>query len=227
MKHFVNFLLFLALFAGCHGEETSVLDSGAAYFPLQTGVYQVYTVHEVRYQDSAEPEVLNYELMTEVVDSFPSGDSHTFVLHRSRRFAEADPWEVLDTWSVRREGNKLVVSEGNVPIVKLLFPVRAGTQWNGNTYNSMGEDIFAYEDIGRRMEFNGMTFENTMTVEQEFNEDLIVHYDARKEVYAHGAGLVYKEVTQLNYCTEDHCLGQQEIENGTELKMEIREYGEY
>lgn len=219
-------MLFLALFAGCEGEETSILDSGDAYFPLETGLYHVYAVQEVRYQDPAEPEVLNYELMTEVVDSFPSGDqAYTFVVHRSRRFVESAPWEPLDTWSVRREGNKLIVSEGNIPIVKMLFPVRAGAQWNGNTYNSLGEDIFEYKGIDLPMEINGMTFEKTMTVEQEFNEDLIVYYDARREVYAHGAGLVYKEVTQLHYCSEDHCLGQQKIVQGTELKMEIRDYG--
>jgi hypothetical protein len=41
-----------------------------------------------------------------------------------------------------------------------------------------------------------------------------------------GAGLIYKEVLQLNYCTDDHCLGQQIINDGIEIKMVIKEYGE-
>jgi hypothetical protein len=228
LKYFVKFLLFFALLAGCESEETSILDSGDAYFPLQRGVYQVYAVHEVRYHVSAEPEILDYELMTEVTDSFPSAENgYTFVVRRSTRFAEADPWEPLDTWAVRREGNKLIVSEGNTALVKILFPVRRGTRWNANSYNTLGEDIYEYEQVGQPLELNGMAFEKTMTVEQELNKDIIVFYDARREVYAYGTGMVYKEVTQLNYCTEDHCLGQQKIESGTDLKMEIREYGKH
>ena len=227
LKHFVSFLLFLALFAACEGDDAGPFDSGAAYFPLQKGIFQVYSVHEVKYHDAGEPEIYDYDLMTEVVDSFPSidGQGYTFVVHRSRRFAGVDPWEIVDTWSVRRDGNRMIVAEGNLSIVKMLLPVREGVKWDGNIYNSLGEDIFQYGDVGMSMEVNGMTFEKTMTVEQELNEDVIVYYDARREVYAADAGMVYKEVIQLNYCSDDHCLGQQKIEHGTDLKMEIKEYG--
>ena len=218
--------MFFAVAAGCEGEETLIPDAGFAYFPLRTGIYQVYKVHEVRHDLSSGSEVLDYELRTEVVDSFPSGDNaHTFVIHRSRRFAATDAWEPVDTWSARHEANNLIVSEGNTPYVKLQFPVRAGARWNGNRYNTLAPDEYEYLGIGQSVALNGMNFENTMTVQQEFNDDRIVFYDARSEVYAAGAGLVYRKDTQLNYCTQDHCLGQQIIQDGTEFEMVIREYG--
>lgn len=216
----------MTLFAGCEGDESAVVDSGAAYFPLWKGLYHIYRVDEVRYTVSAPPEELHYEVMTEVADSFPSGaDAHTFVVHRSLRAGADSPWEELDTWSVRLETDKVVVSEGNIPFVKLLYPVREGVRWNGNSFNTLGEDEYHYDDIGRSLELDGTIFEKTMTVEQEFNDDTIVYYDTRKEVYALHTGLVYKEVTQLAYCTEDQCLGQQKIDHGMALKMVITEYG--
>lgn len=218
--------MVFAVTAGCEGEETLIPDAGFAYFPLRTGVYQVYSVHEVRHGLSAGSEVLDYELMTEVVDSFPSGDNaYTFVIHRSRRLAATDAWEPVDTWSARHEANNLIVSEGNIPFVKLQFPVTEGARWNGNRYNTLEADEYEYQRVGQVAEFNGMNFENTMTVQQEFNDDRIVFYDARSEVYAVGAGLVYRKDTQFNYCTQDHCLGQQIIHDGTEFEMVIREYG--
>lgn len=218
----------MALLAGCQGEEPDPSASGADYFPIEKGLYHIYAVHEVRYSASADPQVADYEVMTEVVDSFPSTENdYTFVIHRSRRSGEGQPWEPLDTWTVRTEGDELIVAEGNIPYVKMLFPVDAAARWNGNRFNAMGEDEYHYRNIGESGVFDGMTFENTLTVEQELNEDRIVYFDARKEVYALDAGLVYKEVIQLNYCTEDQCLGQQKIDHGTELRMEITEYGKH
>lgn len=200
--------------------------AGTAYFPLKKGLYHIYAVNEVRYSSSPDPEALNYEIMTEVVDSFPSAQgNYIFVIQRKRRTAGTDPWELLDTWSARKDKSEVIVSEGNIPFVKVRFPLRDDMRWNGNAFNSLGEDEYELKDIHQPMALNGMTFEKTMTVEQERNEDIIVYKDERIEVYALDVGLVYKEITQLNYCTDDNCLGQQRVEYGIEMKMVIKQYG--
>jgi hypothetical protein len=71
----------------------------------------------------------------------------------------------------------------------------------------------------------GTTFDKTLTVQQENNDDIIVFEDRREEVYARGAGLIQKTITQLHYCTADDCRGQMIIESGTVYKQEIIEYG--
>jgi len=214
--------------AGCSGEEALIPDTGESFFPLEKGIYHIYTVHEVRYAASAGQEILNYEIRTEVVDSFPStGGGYTFVIHRSRRPSAPDPWEALDTWSVKKDERNVIVAEGNTSFLKLKFPVRAGTRWNGNTYNALGDDAYEFKDIGELMEFNGMSFDKTMAVEQERNDDFIVFNDLRREIYARNVGLIYKEIVQLNYCTDDNCIGQQNISQGVELRMVIKEYGKH
>jgi len=204
------------------------MDSDSAYFPLQKGIYHVYTVHEIRYHSAGEPVVLNYELMSEVVDSFPSANGqYTYVIHRYRRAEESGLWEPLDTWSARVDQKEVIVSEGNTPFVKIMFPVNTSTRWDGNALNAIGSDTYTFIDIHQPLEIGGMNFEKTVTVEQERNEDVIVFWDERVEVYALEVGLVYKEITQLNYCTDDACLGQQKIDEGIKMKVAIKEYGKH
>jgi hypothetical protein len=72
---------------------------------------------------------------------------------------------------------------------------------------------------------NGLNFPDVVTVLQEDNQDVIVQMDFRQERYARGIGLVSKEVTLLNYCTQPSCLGQQKIESGRVYKQQIIAYG--
>ncbi len=220
--------MLLILFGGCEGEEARVPDNGAAYFPLQTGVYQVYDVLEKRYEVAQAPQEFSYQLMTEIVDSFPSDAGHlTYVMHRARRQTESDPWEQLDTWSVRSEANGIIVAEGNTAFVKLALPVGEGNRWDGNAYNSIGKDEYQVRQMRYPFEVNGVTFGNTVTVEQERNEDPIVFHDERSEVYAAGVGLIYREVVQLDYCTANDCLGLRKIDEGIDMRITIVDYGRH
>jgi hypothetical protein len=227
LKHFVIFLLVWALAARCGDEGSVPLDAGYAYFPLKKGIFQVYSVNEIHYTAIAPPETSDYELMTEVVDSFPGPEGYTYVIMRSRRSSASESWTILDTWSARKTDTRVIVSEGNTAFVKVIFPPRSGTRWNGNAFNTLGDDEYALKETDRPAEVNGMTFEKTLTVEQEQNEDLVVFNDQRSEIYARDAGLIYREIKQLNYCTEPGCLGQQKIDNGIEMKMWIKDYGRH
>lgn len=228
LKRFTIFLLVFTLAAGCADDEGSEQPADAAYFPLEKGLNHIYGVVETRYRGGQEPQTLRYELMTEVVDSFPSPMSqYTYVIHRHKRIAEGEAWEPWDTWSVRKDGREVIVTEGNTAFVKARFPVSAENRWNGNARNPLGEDEYGFVEIHLPREINGIAFEKTLTVEQERNEDRIVFRDERHEIYALGVGLIYREIVQLKYCTDDPCLGQQVIDEGIEMKMTIKEYGKH
>jgi hypothetical protein len=223
----MKFLALCALFTGCGDDGSVPRDAGYAYFPLKKGIFQVYSVNEIHYTAIALPDTSDYELMMEVADSFPGPEGYTYVIVRSRRSAASDPWTMLDTWSARKTDTRVIVSEGNTPFVKIIFPPSPGTRWNGNVFNTLGDDEYELKDPDRPAEVNGMTFEKTLTVEQEQNEDLIVFNDQRSEIYARDVGLIYRDIRQLSYCTEDACLGQQKIDNGIEIKLRIKEYGKH
>lgn len=227
MKHFVKYLVGLGiLVAACTSDEFKPADRGLDYFPLKTGLYHIYKVDSIGYSEVAEPETLAYELMTEVTDSFPNPEGNfTYVISRFKRLDSTSAWQNFDTWSARVSNREAVVNEGAVSFVKLVFPVVAKSVWDGNKFNSNDTDEYEITVFQQPYMAGGMTFESAITVEQENNEDFIVFLDERKEVYARGVGLVYKEITQLQYCVDDNCRGQQIIERGTIYKQELIEYG--
>lgn len=204
------------------------------YLPLQKGFFLVYNVEEIIYELGVA-ETLAYELKTLVADSFPNGDGdHTYVIHQSKRNDAQLEWESASTWSVRVNAREAVVNEANIPYVVMRFPLQEGAAWNGNAYNTVinpttntNLDSYAVQHKGITVEVNGLTFSDCLQINQEDNQEFIVFFDKRTEVYARNVGLIVKEKTELQYCTDEdqNCIGQQIVDNGRIYKQHIKEYG--
>jgi hypothetical protein len=227
LKLFSKFLLLVGvLLWNCHSEDFHPQDSGEDLMPMKVGSFIVYNIDETRYSEVAPVQKSNYQLRVSVIDSFPNDEGTvTYVLTRNKRLSASASWQNIDTWSARPSATEIVVNEQNVSFVKLSFPIKNGSKWNGNKFNTIGEDEYTVIAHNEPAVFGGISFDRTTTVLEEDNDDHIVFLDQRKSVYARGVGLVYRELTQLNYCTLDNCLGQQKINNGLIYKQEISEYG--
>jgi hypothetical protein len=218
-------LVALGIWA-CHSEVEKPTDIGLNYFPLKKGFYQIYDIDSIGYSEVSEPETLRYELMTEVTDSFPNTESdYTYIIHRSKRENANSAWQFIDVWSVRINNHELIEKEGNTEFVKIIFPVKKSTVWDGNKFNIHGNDDYEILSVDDSYSVNGIDFAKSLTINQNDNEDLIVFQDKRTEIYARETGLILKEIIQLNYCTDQDCLGQQIITSGTIYKQAIKEYG--
>jgi hypothetical protein len=225
VKQFRRIFLFLLVVVGCTPDEQPVSDTGKAYIPLQVGNFQIYDVDETNYFPLEDPEELHYQVKTEVVDSFEHTEgSYTYVVHRSRRDSENNPWTYVDSWSVRVTDLEAIVNENNISFVKMVFPVAVGKKWNGNAYNASEEDEYEMTVVNQPYQVGDTQFENTVTVDQENRVDLLFN-DRRFEVYAKDIGLIYHEVTDLEYCSEVECFGQNKIEQGIVYRQTIKEYG--
>jgi hypothetical protein len=227
VKQFLTCLLVLFLAAACDTEDRRPADIGKDYLPATVGTYQIYAVDETQYNAiSGAMTELHYQLKTEVVDSLPStGGNTTYVIYRSTRNTDNDPWTYLDTWSMRMTDTEAVVSEENLSYVKLVFPAGNGRTWNGNKFNNGDQDDYDMTLVDKAYSVDGQNFDKTLTVNQEDNQDFIVYQDKRSEVFARGVGLIYKETTQLKYCDKPECLGRQQVESGLIWKQSILSYG--
>ena len=220
-------LIGLVVLIGCSESEPEMQGNDAEYFPLQTGFFQIYSVDETIYTELNPPESFEYELKTEVVDSFANLEGgYTFVIHRSTREAEDDPWQFLDAWSARTNAYQAVLMEGNISYVRIAFPVFKNKEWNGNVLNSLETDSYRIESVGEPYELNtGLEFSDVVAIKQEDELDELKR-DQREEVYARNVGLVYKKSIVLNYCDEASCFGQQEINDGVEYVQVLKQYGQ-
>jgi len=221
----------MTILGSCRDEAPDAIKKDYNYFPLVKGFYQIYDVTETQYTLSI-PETFQYELKMVVVDSFSNNEGgYSYVIHRSRRDANEE-WEPSETWSAKLYRNEAIVSEGNVPYVVLNFPTKEGASWNGNAYNdnvnpttSTNDDIYEITKFEESMMLGDQNFSDCITVTQEDNGEFIVFNDKRIEVYSRNVGLISKEVTQLKYCTDSDCLGQQIIDEGVIYKQTLKEYG--
>ncbi len=228
MKHFLKYLIFCTALAAVScdsSDEDPSVDNSKLYLPLKPGQFQIYDVSEIVYTLGV-PETLRYELKTVITDSFPNSEGRfTYVMQRSKRNEGEQNFKPLDTWSVRPGIHEIVVQEENISFVKIKLPAEKNAEWDGNLFNTLGQDMYLLEEVKAPFSLSGATFDDCLIINQNDNQDYVVFLDQRKEIYAKNTGLVYKESTLLNYCTVGGCLGQQEVESGTIYKQMIKSHG--
>lgn len=223
-RHMRNcyFALSFLLFA-CNSDVHPV-EVAKDYFPLRKGLYQIYKIEEERYSQGIG-QFMQYEVRNEVVDSLPNPTgTHTYVIRRSKRETPNHPWGYLDTWAVLRDEFKVVQTENDTLFVKMAFPIFEGRSWDGNAFNTKGNEAYQMAVPPSFFLATGLAFAHTLEITQK-NESNLLYEERRKEVYADGVGLVFKHSIKLNYCHDPACIGKQQIVSGIRYYQTIKEYG--
>lgn len=228
MKKYLIFIALMISFFACQQDEPEAdpVAVGFNFFPLAVGDFQVYEVEEVTH--SSQGAVTgNFQRRVEVVDSFQNQTGTvTYVLHEFRRETDAQEWEFVATNSARRTPFQGILNEGNVPVLKLSFPISAGKMWDSNALNGFESDLFEMDSLFvPYITARGMLIPETLTVIQENNQDFTVNLERDHEIYGLNIGLVYSENIDLSFCIEEACLGQQIIEEGREVRQTLIEHG--
>lgn len=241
-KHLLLFLFVVSsslIFQGCGKDSVDSKLDERNYFPLAVGDYRIYSVTETTITPFNVEYAVHYELKTVVTDSFRnSGGDFSYIISRLKRSTPTEPWTNFDTWSAKVNSREVVVNEGNVPFVKLTFPIADGREWNGNAYNGEESiefcegsdftscDLYTFGEIGTSVEtIPGIQFDNCIEVTENNSLDVIVQKDVRREVYAFGVGLIEREIMILKYCTANDCLGDQLVQDGLIYSQKLIAHG--
>lgn len=227
MKKLLFGLVFLLGACSDTTIEPDLSRVGYDYFPLVVGQYVIYNVEAIDYDILGNVDSSYYELKVEVVDSFRNqAGAFSYILHRSTRENDEQPWQFSSAWSSYKTSNIAVLIEENVPYLKLTFPIENKRQWDGNSLNTNEVDEYEYDGTDQLyVTPDNDSIQQVLRVVQNDNQDTIIQQDKRIEMYAKNIGLVYKEALRYDYCAETSCIGLQQIESGHYYKQELVSYG--
>lgn len=247
--------LLLLSFAACSDSEYEELDTeafGYDYFPLELGRSYYYEVDSVVFREGVAS-VLRDSSTTlvreDVVDTLR--DNTGQLLYRVERFErpnEQEEWRISSVLTMSRTPDRAFRTEDNLRFIKLPFPVKTGTRWDGNRFlpeevqfegSSKRVDIFkewSYEVVsaGRPDTVNGRQYEEVATVQMADFES-IIEIRRAVEKYARGIGLIYRELeildTQCGFCCNGDIGGacqslpwEEKGENGFVVRQRLVEY---
>lgn len=237
MLRIAGVIVLISLSLSCQSPEVSPGRTGHEFTPVRVGAYWEYAVTETTISAVGGQTNMLSELRLEVVDSLVLSGQTTYIIQRSTRLQGATGWDAAETWSIRVDEFQYIQQEGNIPFMKVKFPLSEGKSWNGNALNNLGGteacadgtfacDNYFVNSLSKPFELPGIfLYNDTVTIVENDEDDPIVMKDLRKSVYAKDVGLVYREVTHLEYCTVGTCIGQQVVENGTVSRQTLTSHG--
>ena len=223
MKSLIVILISCLLFA-CDNVNSNLpppQDGGKFFYP-NVGQSVIYDVEDTQYELTGKFVVKTYQLKEVNVSTFKDLEGKEALrIERYRRENNSQKWVIDSVFTAKKEIDKVLKTENNVTYVKILFPIKEGLKWNGNAYNSFGNDIYELKKVNQFFQTNGRKFDNTFTVIQQ-NDSTLVDLKKRIEIYAENIGMIYQEKTNVLYCNSGDCLGKGKIDFGTKHILKFR-----
>ncbi len=246
-------IIITSIFWSCTNEtEVFPVDFGYDYFPLEVGKYRIYEVDSVTYDPQLSMVVIDSttsQIKEEITGTLVDNTGATvFRVERSTRRTAGDPWIIKKIFVQSRDESRAFQVEDNLRSIKMVFPLAAGKEWNGNVFFDSteiivmvaGETLDFFKDwswqileVGIPVNTGGMDFEAVTTIQLADSENLIERRKA-VEQYALGVGLIYREMaildTQCQYCCDAdfaQCGGlawEEKAEKGFTIRQRLIEH---
>ncbi|MGM0581847.1 MAG: hypothetical protein ACQETL_14260 [Bacteroidota bacterium] len=219
MRLYLILFSLIIVFTACENSTVAPNEEflGLQFFPVDFKNIDRYEVEEINYNNDGTIDTIRYFLQDEWTDSISSNGDVKLEGYRYRIDQDGQK-EIVSTIIKNRTPNLAKLKLGNSEEVKISFPISEGKSWNGMP-EEFEEDKFTIFKAFQAYELGDSTFENTVQIIQEDNQDSISNYDQRIEVYAANTGLIFRISSQLEFCRDTECLGLQEIEFGKTIRM--------
>lgn len=216
------FSITVVFFTSCKRQVIPAdnVELGKDYFPLTIGHFVEYDVDSFRYNDFSKTiDTFHYELKDVIESEFLDNEGRkSFIINRYKRQDSTYPWKENLTYYNTETSFNIEVIEDNLRFIKMVFPVKVNTKWNGNIYipatlipelKWLSGWEYKYVNINEPYNTGFLNFENTVTVN---HVDFVVgdsldvnNYSERtfsRERYAKNVGLISKELVYWDYQSE-------------------------
>jgi hypothetical protein len=177
---YTNLFIFFAVFALLYSCKKDVAISPVSvnnknYFPLQKERYWIYKVDSFYYNDfTSSIDTFSFELKEFIESEIKDEKGNTsYRLERYYRNNSTENWQLKRVWQASFSQNSALKTEENIRYVKLLFPIKQNLKWNGNAYNTLGEQNFEYTEVYKKTGLGTLEFDSVCTVLQMADTSLI------------------------------------------------------
>jgi hypothetical protein len=213
-------LVIAFVLSSCSDKQKIIPYTGFNYFQSEVGSWVIYDVDSIVYDGfTNKVDTFRYQIK-ELVESEITDNAGRTALRIERFFRGNDTtdWQIAQVWSAVLTESSGERVEDNIRYMRLIFPVRRGRNWNGNAFNTLGEQLYRYVETHQPEQINGLSFDSTLTVLQRDDFNLIETHKA-SEKYAAGMGMIYREWIDLK--TEVNG----SIKEGLKLYYHISDFG--
>ncbi len=219
MRLYLILFSLIAFFTSCENSTVAPNQEilGLQFFPMEFNEIERYSIVEINYNNDGTIDTSRYFLQDEWIDSIAIDGGSKLEGYRYRITLDGQK-EIVSTITKSRTSSLAKLNLANSEEVKLSFPIAENKTWNGSP-QEFETDEYTIIKAFQSYELADSTFENTVQVIQEDNQDSISNYDQRIEVYAANIGLIYRISSQLEFCRDTECLGLKEIEFGKTIRM--------
>lgn len=227
--YFLSLILFICFTFSCQKDEPSNFNSGKNYFPDHVGRYVVYEADSTVYDDFNDTVIQYKYLLKEKIESIFTDNEGRPTLRIERYLKwyndsvsyDSMSWQLKDVWSANITSRTAEVVEENTRFIKLIFPVREGEEWNGNSQNTLGTQEYEYTTVDEPLILNGLSFDSTLTVLQE-NVNNLIQQKSYKEKYARNVGMIYREYVDV---ADTSALPPFNIVRGVKYFLNVKSFG--
>ena len=165
-----SFLSAISLYSCKKDKPTETTqDFGYNYFPDEVGNYIIYTVDSIHYDDAGNfPHDTTRYLLMEKNESifYDNTNRPTVRMERYKKYYndsipyDAMQWVLTDVWTANKTTTTLEKKEENIIFLKLIFPVKLGKIWNGNSYNSLSPQDYEIISADQPDIMNSISFDS-------------------------------------------------------------------
>ncbi len=200
----VLLLTGIGIFSCRKKKEPEKKDLGEAYYPATIGKYVVYDVDSIVYDEFTFDSIhYKYQIKEKIEEEFtdqqgkPALKLHRYIKKFNAAVSySAMTWAIKDVWQANISAKTVEVVEENIRFVKLIFPVKESSTWDGNSTNTLGQEDYKYSFIDKAENINGQNFEKVTLVEEK-NFPTLISREYYVEKYAKDIGLVYREIIDI------------------------------
>jgi hypothetical protein len=204
-------LIFITLTA-CQNDDISPekIEVGLDYYPISVGNFWTFRVDTTSFLFSGDTTKGSFYLKEKITDSlYRQEGSMVYRLEISKGPTSTGPWVIDSVWAIRNDKDKIIRTENNRPIVRLQFPLREGSSWDGNIFNPLQDSTtffrFRVKNLDKSATYKGDEIASVQVIEKI--DSNCINKSSFFEVYFKNVGPGYrkKSFVQYNQSVEDPC----------------------